>query len=200
MTTRDNPDGLLSRWSQRKRDVAKEAEAETAKQEQEAPENALEPETEEEALQLLRESDPELADKIEATDISKLTYEDDFTVFMSKRVPEIIRRRALAQLWMSDPILANVDGLNDYDEDFKTAAELSKTITSSWEPGRGYAKAEPEDDAELLADDAIDDDEDMEEAIAEGEDEDVSEEEVAETNEDGDVDDSLDEDAPTRDA
>ena len=74
--------------------------------------------TEEEAMALLQEQDPELAEKIAEVDVDKLTFEDDFTIFMSHKVPDIIRRRALSKLWLSDPLLANLDGLNDYDEDF----------------------------------------------------------------------------------
>ncbi|MGI9372993.1 MAG: DUF3306 domain-containing protein [Hyphomicrobiales bacterium] len=175
MSTRDNPDNLLSRWSRRKQDVAREEATQDAATDLEQ-ENALEPETEEEALALLRENDPELAEKIAATDISKLTYEDDFTIFMSKKVPELIRRRALSQLWLSDPVLANVDGLNDYDEDFKTAAELSKGITSSWEPGRGYARPE-EEDIEIADDDTIV--QDLDDELAENIDEDEGDEETS---------------------
>jgi len=51
-------------------------------------------------------------------DIDGLTYDSDFTVFMQKGVPEALRQRALAKLWASNPILAVVDGLNDYDLDY----------------------------------------------------------------------------------
>jgi hypothetical protein len=33
-------------------------------------------------------------------------------------VPEELKNLALKKLWLSDPVLANVDGLNDYDDDF----------------------------------------------------------------------------------
>jgi hypothetical protein len=37
---------------------------------------------------------------------------------MKQAVPEELRRLALRKLWRSDPVLANVDGLNDYDLDY----------------------------------------------------------------------------------
>ena len=42
-------------------------------------------------------------------------------------------------LWRTHPLLANVDGLNDYDEDFRAVESVFATVTSSWEVGRGYA-------------------------------------------------------------
>jgi len=47
--------------------------------------------------------------------IETLTYESDFSVFMQAWVPESMRQRALRKLWTSHPVLANLDGLNDYD-------------------------------------------------------------------------------------
>jgi Protein of unknown function (DUF3306) len=60
----------------------------------------------------------------EGIDIEKLEYDSDFTVFMDKKVPKALKRMALRKLWLSNPILANVDGLNDYDEDFSDAAAI----------------------------------------------------------------------------
>lgn len=60
----------------------------------------------------------------EGIDIETLDYESDFTVFMDAKVPEALRRMALRKLWRSNPILANIDGLNDYDEDFTDATAI----------------------------------------------------------------------------
>ncbi len=60
----------------------------------------------------------------EGIDIEKLEYDSDFTVFMNEKVPKVLKRMALRKLWLSNPILANVDGLNDYDEDFSDAAAI----------------------------------------------------------------------------
>ena len=52
-----------------------------------------------------------------------------------------LRRLALRRLWRSDPVLANLDGLNDYDEDFaalhKTGAEA---VAAAVRAGRRYAR------------------------------------------------------------
>ncbi len=45
----------------------------------------------------------------------------DYNRLMRDDVPEGLRRRLLRRLWQSDETLANLDGLNDYDEDFTSA-------------------------------------------------------------------------------
>lgn len=70
-------------------------------------------------------------------DFDALTPDSDFTRFMKEGVPEIIRRRALRALW-SHPVLASVDRLNDYDQDFTDAAMAIKIVGSNYKPGSGY--------------------------------------------------------------
>jgi len=136
-------EGFLDRWSKRKKAVEEEelaaVEADVAAETVER-----EPETDEEALEVLRERDPELAEQVSAIDIDELTYDDDFSIFMNSKVPEFIRRKALSKLWLSSPILANVDGLNDYDEDFRDAGsiiEAAQTALSKDKDGAEEADA-----------------------------------------------------------
>ncbi|MEM8743986.1 MAG: DUF3306 domain-containing protein [Pseudomonadota bacterium] len=75
-------------------------------------------------------------------DFDSLNYGSDYTQFMKKGVPEAVRRRALRALWGSNPILANIDGLNDYDEDFTDAALVMKTFSSNYKVGSGYLTEE----------------------------------------------------------
>ncbi len=133
-TDRSNPDGgLLSRWAKRKEAVREEEEVEAAAAE---PAEEAEPETEEEAMALLEERDPELAEQISTMDLNKLSYDDDFTVFMKTKVPDIIRRKALSKLWLSHPLLANLDGLNEYDEDYTQAADAAEMVRKAFEAAR----------------------------------------------------------------
>lgn len=81
-------------------------------------------------------------EKYEDFDFDSLNYKSDYTQFMKQGVPEAVRRRALRMLWQSNPILANIDGLNDYDEDFTDAALAVKVLTSSYKPGLGYLTEE----------------------------------------------------------
>ena len=53
-------------------------------------------------------------------DPESLTYESDFSAFLKDGVSDEVRKLALRKLWRSNPVLANLDGLNDYDEDFRS--------------------------------------------------------------------------------
>jgi hypothetical protein len=72
--------------------------------------------------------------------IDELTAESDYTVFLGEKVPEQLRRAALRKLWASDPVFANLDGLNDYDEDYNLATTVIGAVQSAWQAGRGYAE------------------------------------------------------------
>ncbi len=80
--------------------------------------------------------------EFEEFDFDSLNYASDYTKFMKKGVPEAVKRRALRMLWSSNPILANLDGLNDYDEDFTDAALAVKVLTSNYKPGIGHLTEE----------------------------------------------------------
>jgi hypothetical protein len=70
--------------------------------------------------------------------IEGLTAQSDYTVFLKNNVPEALRKAALRKLWVSDPVLANLDGLNDYCEDHH-AIDMSMTLDdTSYKIGRGY--------------------------------------------------------------
>lgn len=88
------------------------------------------------------ESDQSLEKKeesdFEEIDFEALSYESDYTQFMGEGVPEVIQRKALRKLWASNPILANVDGLNDYDDDFTDAALAVGVIKTAYKVGSGY--------------------------------------------------------------
>jgi len=127
-------DTIFGRWSRRKRAVAEddrspEPPAPPAREEAPAPEGDV-AETEAEALARLGLPDPD-----------SLVEGDDFSGFMKAGVPEVLRRRALRRLWGTNPVLANVDGLVDYGENY-AAAELSPAIVATaYKVGRGFVKA-----------------------------------------------------------
>ncbi len=52
---------------------------------------------------------------IEALDITS-----DFTVFLGEGVPERLHRLAMRKLWRLNSLIGRRDGLNEYDEDFRT--------------------------------------------------------------------------------
>jgi len=131
MTT-DEKD-FLSRWSRRKQAVREGlVEPEPEPEQPAVPAESAAPEP-------LVEDVPADAPAFDDVDFDALNYESDYTRFMAEDVPEMVRRRALRALWRSDPILANVDGLNDYDEDFTDAALVVENLASAYKPGKGYA-------------------------------------------------------------
>lgn len=76
--------------------------------------------------------------------VESLIYESDFTPYLRSEVPEALREQALRRLWRSNPLLANRDGLNDYDEDFSMVGKLPEIVNTVYEVGRGLMGAAPE--------------------------------------------------------
>ncbi|AZV77101.1 DUF3306 domain-containing protein [Parasedimentitalea marina] len=111
-------------------------------------------------------SDAELLAELELPDPDSLGEGDDFTVFLTETIPARIRTRALRRLWLTNPVLANVDGLVDYGEDFTDASCVIENIQTAYQVGKGMtahvdemARQAAEEEAEavdLTADDAAD--------------------------------------------
>ncbi|MBB96112.1 MAG: hypothetical protein CML68_16155 [Rhodobacteraceae bacterium] len=59
---------------------------------------------------------------------------------LSETLPRQLRRRTLRRLWRLDPVLANLDGLVDYDEDFTDAAMVPDHVGTTYQVGRGLAR------------------------------------------------------------
>ncbi|MEP0233346.1 DUF3306 domain-containing protein [Roseibium sp.] len=140
-------EGFLQRWSRRKRGEAEDVE--TASNEVGEP-AILDPQDGATAPDM--QEDPELVanrEAAEAVDLDSLVYESDFTVFMKKGVPTELKNAALRKLWRSNPVLAVVDGLNDYDEDFRVAEGALEHFQSAWKVGKGYADKAEEVAAEM---------------------------------------------------
>ncbi len=157
MAERDE-DGFLERWSRRKRGEASPGalESETAAAEPESQESQESPDT----------GDPEVVAKL--PDLDSLTEDSDFTAFLQDGVPEVIRRKALRRLWRLNPVFANLDGLNDYDEDFSALGIVAENIKTLYKVGKGYLdededededkdKDKDKDEAEIAADDVGED-------------------------------------------
>ncbi|NNL17304.1 MAG: DUF3306 domain-containing protein [Boseongicola sp.] len=119
-------------WSRRKAGVLAEAEAEKAAVEAKklADERAV----------LEEKSDEELLAELNLPDPESLRMGDDFSVFMTRAVPDRLRRRALRVLWRSNPTLANVDMLVDYGEDFTDAALVVENMQTAYQVGKGMLK------------------------------------------------------------
>ncbi|MEO1720189.1 MAG: DUF3306 domain-containing protein, partial [Pseudomonadota bacterium] len=149
--TRDDEDvGFLTRWSRRKLedaappDAAADAEGgrttappqssdgvEAVGVSEGAADDSAEANTEDHEAEI---------DQCEDVDFDTLDYQSDYTRFMGKNVPEDVRNRALEKLWSSDPILANVDGLTDYSDDFTDAALAVPRgmLRTAYKVGQGF--------------------------------------------------------------
>ncbi len=97
------------------------------------------------------ESGPEANDEVaKLPPVETLSYDSDFKPYLASGVPEGLRREALRKLWRSNPMLANLDGLNDYDEDYSLVGKLPQVVSTLFQVGRGMV-APPEESAGAVA-------------------------------------------------
>jgi hypothetical protein len=85
-------------------------------------------------------SEAEVLEHLGLPDPDDLGLGADFKQFLGKAVPKQIRQRALRRLWTSNPVLANLDGLNDYEQDFTAAATVVANLKTSYVVGEGFVK------------------------------------------------------------
>ena len=119
-------------WSRRKAGV--ETEEKIALQIKDAEETA--------ALQAeqAEKTDEELLLELDLPNPDDMKMGDDFSAFMSKAVPDRLRRRALRRLWLANPALANLDGLLDYGEDFTDSATVVENLQTAYQVGKGMTE------------------------------------------------------------
>jgi hypothetical protein len=137
----------LSRWSRLK------AEAAARAAEKETPESAQMPEPAAVAAGENVAPGDDTADTPadaapDLPDLATLTADSDYTVFLAPGVAEETRRQALRILWRSDPVLANLSGLNDYDDDYRAIGTVQQVVATVYRAGAGYLEqlAEAADD------------------------------------------------------
>lgn len=122
----------LQRWARKKAEAGKPTEPSPS------PAIESEPTPEEQELEI-NEALPEreLLEKYGLPDPETIELGTDITGFMRKEIPEFLRRKALRGLWKSNPVLAVLDGLNDYDEDYTLASTAGQTVTTLYKVGEG---------------------------------------------------------------
>ncbi|WP_101068625.1 DUF3306 domain-containing protein [Roseovarius salinarum] len=149
-------------WSRRKARV-REEEHEEARALEARAQAAREAELEE-------KPDEVILEELDLPDPDTLAPGDDFKAFMARAVPERIRRRALRRLWLSNPALANLDGLVDYGEDYTDAATVIENLQTVYQVGKGmFVPAEETAQGADSPDDTTD--ADPAEALADADDE-----------------------------
>lgn len=125
-------DGRSDFWSRRKARVEAE-EAEDARKAEAAEVEAAQAELED-------KTDAEILEEFGLPDPDTIEPGQDIIGFMNKAVPERLRRRAMRQLWRINPVLANLDGLNDYDGDFTNAATDAPGVKTAYQVGKGMLR------------------------------------------------------------
>ncbi|MGI9357691.1 MAG: DUF3306 domain-containing protein [Rhizobiaceae bacterium] len=151
MSDDDKTKSRLSRWSKRKIAVAREQVVED-KELAVDPVDADQQDTQQAELEVQLEANRLAA---EAVDLETLDEESDFSVFMKDGVPTQLKKQAMASLWRTSPVFANVDGLVDYDDDFGSSDLVMKTFKSAYQAGRGYLEMFKEKDAQEEGGDAV---------------------------------------------
>lgn len=89
---------------------------------------------------LAEKDDADVLAELDLPDPANMKAGDDFSAFMARDVPEHLRRQALRTLWRSNPVLACVDGLNEYDDDYRAAMLLQEPIKTAYQVGKGMLK------------------------------------------------------------
>lgn len=122
----------LQRWARKK--------AEAGKQTEPSPPPVVESEPTPEEQELANNEalpEHEVLEKYGLPDPENIELGTDITGFMRKEIPDLLRRKALRGLWKSNPVLAVLDGLNDYDEDYTLASTAGQTVTTLYKVGEG---------------------------------------------------------------
>ncbi|WP_299658169.1 DUF3306 domain-containing protein [uncultured Tateyamaria sp.] len=147
-------------WSRRRAGVEAEAEVLEARV-AEAQDAELAERPDEEILAELNLPEPEALDSAEAVQ-----------AFLKEELPQRLKTRALRRLWRLNPMLANLDGLVDYGEDYTDAATVIENMQTVYQVGKGMVTAfleDEEDEAEEVPAEEIEDSEEEAPLIAQAE-------------------------------
>jgi len=151
----NDSESALGRWSRRKTEARRDkALPAAAPAEVDTTPVDSTPEPDEQAVSV--EAAPALPD------VADLSADSDYTPFLADGVPAALTRAALRKLWLSDPVFANLDGLNDYDEDFNVIDKVISLVDAKPKISRGMADDDPEvapDSTETPVAEAVEEDE-----------------------------------------
>ena len=120
---------MSSFWQKRRAAVAAEAEAEVRVQEARVAEA--------EEATLAERSDDDLLAEFDLPAPEELVSGEQLRAFLKAQLPQRLKTRALRSFWRTNPVLACLDGLNDYDDDYTAAATAGKPVNTIYQVGRG---------------------------------------------------------------
>ena len=138
-------DNFLSRWSQRKRDVAK---AEEEAQRPPEPVRAVEPlpsgaQSADAPAEAAAEASPESeVDLSSLPSLESITGSTDITGFLRRGVPDELARSALRKAWVTDPAIRDFIGIAENQWDFNDPSSI---------PGFGAIDLAPEQVRQMAA-------------------------------------------------
>ncbi|MCZ4254106.1 DUF3306 domain-containing protein [Sulfitobacter sp. G21635-S1] len=118
-------------WDRRRAAVAAEAQAEVAAAQEQAAQA--------QEASLAARDDDELLAELELPAPEDLVDGEQLRAFLRAQLPQRLKRRALRAFWRSNPVLACLDGLNDYDDDYTAAATAGKAVNTLYQVGKGFA-------------------------------------------------------------
>lgn len=128
-------------WSRRKSAVQAETQAE------ELAETQALKQAEEQAL--AERDDAELLAEAGMPEPEALESSEQVQEFLRAALPKRLKTRALRQLWKLNPVLANIDGLVDYGEDFTDSATVVENLQTVYQVGKGMISRLTEVEEEL---------------------------------------------------
>ncbi|MEL6453017.1 MAG: DUF3306 domain-containing protein [Pseudomonadota bacterium] len=140
-------------WSRRRAGVEAEERAVQARA-AEAEAATLEERPDADILAERNLPEPEALDSAEAVQ-----------AFLKEELPQRLKVRALRRLWRLNPVLANLDGLVDYGEDYTDAATVIENMQTVYQVGKGMVTAfleDEEEDAEEVPAEEIEEEEEEE--------------------------------------
>lgn len=134
-------DEFLARWSRRKRSSNA---PEVAADNMEATDPLADPASaaipDDAEISENAEADQLLLEEMGLKNPDELMPGDDFGAYLKASLPAHLKRRAMRKLWVSNPVLANLDGLNDYDVDFTGGGVAPGEVRTAYQVGRGFIR------------------------------------------------------------
>lgn len=125
-------------WSRRR--AAVQAESRAERDARDAAERA------QEEAALAERPDEELLAELELRAPEEMESPEEIQALLRAALPQRLKTRALRRLWRLNPVLANLDGLNDYDDDYTVAATAGQVVRTAYQVGRGFVTRMTETD------------------------------------------------------
>lgn len=119
-------------WSRRRAAVEAETAAEVTERDAVAEAEAT--------AELEARADAEILTELNLADPDTLETPDAIRDFLTHTLPARLKARALRRLWRLNPVLANLDGLIEYGEDYTDSATVVENLQTAYQVGKGMMR------------------------------------------------------------